>query len=171
MAKSISSLGSFLSTSTKLPHFVEKPPPKYVCPVCNFVLRNAMQLQCGHQICESCIDPLLGENQKATCPVNTDEECEEPFTKNEVYKDICIRREIMLLQVYCSYIGEGCQEKLQWRNLQKHTEICEFKPVKCDDCHKKMPQNKLLAHKESDCSYLIIVCEHCSHNVPFCQMQ
>ncbi|XP_062609235.1 TNF receptor-associated factor 3-like [Saccostrea cucullata] len=171
MDKSLTSLGSSLLTSTELPHFVEKLPPKYVCPVCNFVLRNAMQLQCGHQICEPCIDPLFGEDETATCPVNTDEECEEPFTKNEVYKDMCTRREIMLLQVYCSYSGEGCQEILQWRNLQKHTEICEFKPVECEDCHEKIPQNKLLAHKESECSYRIIVCEHCSHNVPFCQMQ
>ena len=83
MESSPASLNPSLS-AVEIPQFVDKLQKKYVCPVCNSVLRNAMQLQCGHQICETCIDPLFGENTKATCPVKTDEECEDSFSKNEV---------------------------------------------------------------------------------------
>lgn len=85
MDSSLASLGAnMLSQSSDLPEFVNKVAEKYICCVCGTVLRNAMQLQCGHQICESCIDPLFGENDEATCPVMSDEECEQPFSKKEV---------------------------------------------------------------------------------------
>ena len=83
MESSKASLKPSLSAA-EIPQFVDKLQEKYVCPVCNSVLRNAMQLQCGHKICEICIDPLFGENTKASCPVKTDEECEDSFSKNEV---------------------------------------------------------------------------------------
>lgn len=72
--------------TAELPQFVYKLNDKYVCPVCKLVLRNAMQLPCGHQICELCIDMLFGESDNATCPVKDDEECEQPFPKNQVNK-------------------------------------------------------------------------------------
>jgi hypothetical protein len=78
------STGSSLLTPADLPQFVDKVADKYICPVCGTVLRNAMQLQCGHQICEPCIDPLFGESEVASCPVKFDEECEKPFSRKEV---------------------------------------------------------------------------------------
>nr|XP_022330853.1 TNF receptor-associated factor 3-like isoform X1 [Crassostrea virginica]XP_022330854.1 TNF receptor-associated factor 3-like isoform X1 [Crassostrea virginica]XP_022330855.1 TNF receptor-associated factor 3-like isoform X1 [Crassostrea virginica] len=167
---SLASLNPSLSAA-EIPQFVNKLQDKYVCPVCNSVLRNAMQLQCGHQICETCIDPLFGENTKASCPVRTDEECEDSFSKNEIYKDMCTRREVMKLPVYCQYSEYGCSETPEWKNLQSHCEKCEYKPVECDKCQEKVPQNQLTVHKESKCSYRDVVCDHCSQDVPFCQMK
>nr|XP_022330856.1 TNF receptor-associated factor 3-like isoform X2 [Crassostrea virginica] len=170
MENSPASLNPSLSAA-EIPQFVNKLQDKYVCPVCNSVLRNAMQLQCGHQICETCIDPLFGENTKASCPVRTDEECEDSFSKNEIYKDMCTRREVMKLPVYCQYSEYGCSETPEWKNLQSHCEKCEYKPVECDKCQEKVPQNQLTVHKESKCSYRDVVCDHCSQDVPFCQMK
>nr|XP_022333104.1 TNF receptor-associated factor 3-like isoform X3 [Crassostrea virginica] len=170
METSPASLNPSLSAA-EIPQFVDKLQEKYVCPVCNSVLRNAMQLQCGHQICEICIDPLFGENTKASCPVKTDEECEDSFSKNEIYKDMCTRREVMKLPVYCQYSEYGCSETPEWKNLQSHCEKCEYKPVECDKCQEKVPQNQLTVHKESKCSYRDVVCDHCSQDVPFCQMK
>lgn len=85
MENPLVSLGANLLTAELL-QFVHKLADKYVCPVCKLVLRNAMQLPCGHQICEPCIDTLFGESDNATCPVKDDEYCEEPFPKNQVNK-------------------------------------------------------------------------------------
>lgn len=83
MENSLVSIGACPFTA-ELPHFVNILPDKYVCPVCKLVLRNAMQLPCGHQICEPCIDMLFGESDNATCPVKDDEICEQPFPRNQV---------------------------------------------------------------------------------------
>lgn len=170
MENSLVSLGANLLTA-ELPQFVHKLTDKYVCPVCKLVLRNAMQLPCGHQICEPCIDLLFGESDNATCPVKDDEYCEEPFPKNQIHKDMCTRREVMSLPVFCEYSKDGCKETPLWKNLKKHIEECEYRPVECNECQEKTPLNNLANHKETECSFRVVVCDHCSQNIPHCQMQ
>lgn len=70
----------------ELSQFVYKLMDKYVCSVCKFVLRNVMQLSCGYQICEFCIDTFFGESDNVICFVKDDEYCEELFLKNQVNK-------------------------------------------------------------------------------------
>ena len=43
---------------------------KYICPACNKVLQNPMQTECGHRICEPCLDDLLTQTDSAKCPVS-----------------------------------------------------------------------------------------------------
>lgn len=39
--------------------FVKPIEDKYVCPICRTVLQDAMQTECGHRFCSSCIEPEL----------------------------------------------------------------------------------------------------------------
>ena len=35
----------------------------------------------------------------------------------QIYKDMCTRREVMKLPVYCQYSEYGCSETPEWKNL------------------------------------------------------
>lgn len=66
------------------PKFV-KLDQKYVCPICNEVLRDPVQTPCGHRFCENCANNLFTNDpdQKVKCPAN-EPDCED-FQKSQVY--------------------------------------------------------------------------------------
>lgn len=84
------SLGS-LTTSVSLqqtplgnPNFL-KLDRKYVCLICNKVLRDPVQTPCGHRFCENCANSLFTNDpdQKVECPAK-EVDCED-FTKSQVH--------------------------------------------------------------------------------------
>lgn len=56
------------------PDFVEVDS-KYVCVLCNNVLQDAVQTQCGHRLCQPCVDTYLQDHQPRPCPYQ-EEFCE-----------------------------------------------------------------------------------------------
>lgn len=48
---------------------------KYVCVLCNNVLQDAVQTQCGHRLCQPCVDTYLQDGQPRPCPYQ-EEFCE-----------------------------------------------------------------------------------------------
>lgn len=56
------------------PDFVEVDS-KYMCVLCNNVLQDAVQTQCGHRLCQPCVDTYLQDHQPRPCPYQ-EEFCE-----------------------------------------------------------------------------------------------
>ena len=69
------SLRSIIPTPRDNPEFVELDLRHYTCPVCNNVLKDCVQLPCGHKVCETCVDTLFTDSSlDGQCPIN-DEDC------------------------------------------------------------------------------------------------
>ena len=74
---------SIISTPAETPEFVELDLRNNSCPICHNVLRDCVQLPCGHKTCESCIDQLFTNSiSEGICPVN-DEDC-FAFSRSDV---------------------------------------------------------------------------------------
>ncbi|KAK3093913.1 hypothetical protein FSP39_021708 [Pinctada imbricata] len=155
-----------------VPEFIDLPKG-YVCIICASVLRNAMQLPCGHLLCETpCVDVLFDNKEEATCPIR-EEDCLEPFKKREVFKDVCTRKEVLLLKVYCPYRKQGCKEKFPWRVLNKHVAECQFRLVPCpnEGCNEQISANQLEEHRLKMCLYRPVICEYCGQTIPECELK
>lgn len=49
---------------------------RYRCPECNLLLKEAVQLSCGHRLCRSCAEARTAEYSPQLCPVA---DCKEPI--------------------------------------------------------------------------------------------
>lgn len=58
-----------------------------------------MQLLCGYQICEFCIDTFFGESDNVICFVKDDEYCEQLFLKNQVNK-LLLYVNLLKIEIY-----------------------------------------------------------------------
>jgi uncharacterized paraquat-inducible protein A len=50
----------------------------YLCGICTLILRDPVQLNCGHRQCKSCVESKI-EGEKIKCP-----ECQEETNQKEV---------------------------------------------------------------------------------------
>lgn len=79
----MASIRSINSTPRDTPDFVQEDLTQYKCPVSFDILRDCVQLPCGHKVCAHCVDRLFPDSiSDGQCPVN-EEDC-FPFQKNEV---------------------------------------------------------------------------------------
>lgn len=78
--------GSYLPAPTDSPEFVSLGLPNR-CPQCQGVLRHAMQLACGHHVCQNpCLDQLFGESEVILCEF---EDCGYEISKAQVNASEC----------------------------------------------------------------------------------
>ncbi|MGH0189281.1 UNVERIFIED_CONTAM: hypothetical protein FKN15_033805 [Acipenser sinensis] len=107
--------------------FVQPLEPKYCCESCKLALCNPRQTECGHRFCESCIRDLLCL-QPPICPADG-----EPLYEDKIFTDVCCRREIMGLRVFCRNEKNGCQEQmtLQLLLLTNHRHECPNAQANC----------------------------------------
>ena len=42
--------------------FVDPPFPSYECPLCQYILKDAVQLACGHRYCQLCFQKYMQYN-------------------------------------------------------------------------------------------------------------
>uniref|UniRef100_A0AAU6MX45 Tumor necrosis factor receptor-related factor 3 n=1 Tax=Argopecten irradians TaxID=31199 RepID=A0AAU6MX45_ARGIR len=173
------SLGSMSSSSIPIqqtppgnPVFV-KLDPKYKCLKCRNVLRDAVQTLCGHRMCEICAFEIFDEQPSIRCPGNEDT-CVPELKKEEIFRDPSARREVGALPVYCSYRDQGCQVQVQWRQLQDHEQICDYKTVQCsyvtNGCGVRGIRTAIEEHL-SGCEYRDISCAYCGDNIILNQKQ
>lgn len=146
---------------------------KYRCVVCNGIVREAVQTQCGHRGCEQCFSQLLQGNPKQImCPAG-EESCVY-LKENEIFRDFGARREVRLLPVYCSFKTEGCNEILPWKDLQDHTTTCSYKPSICkfsqEGCQITVVLKNLQSH-EKECQFRMETCRYCLKEIKHRLMQ
>lgn len=140
---------------------------KYVCVLCNNVLQDAVQTQCGHRLCQPCVDTYLQDGQPRPCPYQ--EEFCEMLQADQILRDASARREIRQLPVYCSNKSRGCQKTLKWKELEKHLTECWFEPLSCPykdwGCQEPVPRGSLTDHRQT-CQYTPVNCQFCGEQVP-----
>ena len=51
-----------------------------VCSSCEKLLRDPVQLVCGHRLCQSCADDIIRSNNRPKCSL---QECGEEFSEEE----------------------------------------------------------------------------------------
>lgn len=67
-------------------------------------------------------------------------------------------------------VGEGCGQRVPWRNLQNHLSECEYVVTKCQFCTQLVTRKQLAQHKES-CPFRIVKCEACKEDHRFNQSE
>ncbi|KAK2187466.1 hypothetical protein NP493_164g01010 [Ridgeia piscesae] len=125
-ASSPSSLMQFVLQGS-LPHFVALHE-RFLCIVCRVVLKDPWQTECGHRMCFNCMNELFVDVIEVRCPAN-EEDC-EMITREKMFYDRGMCREILLQQVYCTYKDSGCPAIMKWSELPVSDSWAETVPHK-----------------------------------------
>ncbi|XP_013381076.1 TNF receptor-associated factor 3 [Lingula anatina] len=141
---------------------------RYKCVKCNNMLRRPLQTSCGHRMCDICVDELFAEHgDTADCP-GREEDCDQ-LRKNDpksILKDACVRREMGQLKVFCPNKNTGCAGVYKWKDIKKHVESCEYRPLLCPlGCGHVIAQKELEHHEKEQCPKRPVTCPSCGTNV------
>ncbi|KAK1160712.1 TNF receptor-associated factor 3-like isoform X1 [Acipenser oxyrinchus oxyrinchus] len=141
--------------------FVQPLEPKYCCESCKLALCNPRQTECGHRFCESCIRDLLCL-QPPICPADG-----EPLYEDKIFTDVCCRREIMGLKVFCRNEKNGCQEQMTLQLLLEHLQDCPYYEITCPraECKDTFLRKDVSDHLETKCKYRDTICTYCKRTV------
>ena len=147
--------------------FVDRVPPKYICNICQKVIREArLTVCCGQHFCDSCLQQWQSTTaQKAqnTCP-----HCRQPDFQSVLNKEKM--REINELRVRCVYRQGGCRWSGALEDLKQHLEqdSCGNVVVVCGKgCRERMERQFVLEHLEKLRIGRRYTCEHCGHTASY----
>ncbi|XP_077986512.1 TNF receptor-associated factor 2-like isoform X2 [Glandiceps talaboti] len=145
------------------------PARKYLCGLCIKILREPMQTPCGHRYCKSCIHQLLARDDGPLCkPCKEDGNGDSILTKERIYPDRAILRELNGLEIQCQ--NDGCKWQGNYKEYNKnHATSCAFELINCDNsgCIKKVKRHSLLEHLTSECVMRVIKCQYCKDDVMY----
>ncbi|XP_057299086.1 TNF receptor-associated factor 3-like [Hydractinia symbiolongicarpus] len=134
----------------------------FYCVICLNLMRNAMQLTCGHGMCKSCLEGLKkssSERKGFICPT-----CRRKVDNNSVTPAAMINRIILSVKVKCELVSKGCEWIGELGNMEDHLQKrCRFQLASCSfkHCEKKMERHKLKKHQEK-CPYNLEKCQYCN---------
>ena len=130
----------------------EHSPPRareaYNCSICLLLYREPHLLSCcGAHFCHGCI--ATASEQGKACPL-----CQEKDYTTML--DKALRREILELEVSCTFKSEGCVWKGKLRELERHTDVsrgsCEYVLVECKwKCGEMVLKRALGEHERKEC--------------------
>ena len=119
--------------------------PNLFCPICLFVLRDPMQVNCcGKKFCKSCVEPIVMGAKP--CPA-----CKCKAGDYVLFQDKGLKREISAVRIYCSNRQVGCGWRGEHCRLNNHLNVdpeermthvgCQFVELKCiycsEDCQRR----------------------------------
>ncbi|XP_057315486.1 TNF receptor-associated factor 3-like isoform X2 [Hydractinia symbiolongicarpus] len=144
---------------------VEDVKQDFYCVICLNLLKDAMQLECQHGMCNFCLQSLARSskqrNVEFTCP-----SCRTPIDENKVHPVGMINRVILSLKVKCVNTRAGCDWCGEVSNMKDHqNNTCEFQNVVCDSngCSFKARKFEMTCHKKS-CNFRMVLCDYCQEN-------
>ncbi|CAF0843364.1 unnamed protein product [Rotaria sp. Silwood1] len=82
---------------------------KFICQICNLILRDPIQLYCGHRFCESCIDIKGREHIKC-------HQCEILTSTSKIFSDQGMKNDMKMLGIRCFL----CRWNGLFKNYQNH---------------------------------------------------
>lgn len=130
---------------------------RYVCWICHNLLREpTLTSCCGQHYCWACLQTWLEQRGHKTCP-----QCREEFNYivNQERK-----RDVLDLQVKCTYSTLGCRFKGKLRNMDDHVVSCSNTEIKCKlKCKKKIKHVDHEKHVKEDCLNREYTCEFCKY--------
>ena len=109
---------------------------KYMCVICDKVLRDAhLTACCGQHFCDSCLTRWTSTSsggfgggwsiKKTTCPHCRSENFQSILNKEKI-------REINTLRVRCTHREKGCEWEGELGSIKKHLESCNYVLVRCN---------------------------------------
>ena len=111
--------------------FVGSVPHKYMCVICDKVLRDArLTACCGQHFCDSCLARWTSVGSRGrrtmTCPHCRSENFHSILNKERI-------REINELRVRCAHQEKGCGWEGELGSVKRHLEFCGYVLVGCDE--------------------------------------
>jgi len=129
-------------------------PGKWKCPLCNLLMRNAIQTYRGEMACEACYFTAKGDSN--ICPID-----QEQIEDSEFFKDRHARREILQLDCYCTNKENGCGWEDVVNSFDAHIQLCGYQYIQCDDCKEALLRQNLPHHLEELCDFRQLPCTYC----------
>lgn len=130
---------------------------RYVCWICHNLLREpTLTSCCGQHYCWACLQTWLEQRGHKTCP-----QCRGEFNYivNQERK-----RDVLDLQVKCTYSTLGCRFKGKLRNMDDHVVSCSNTEIKCKlNCKEKIKHVDHEKHVKEDCRNREYTCKFCQY--------
>jgi len=121
------------------------------CPVCLSMPREERPVPCcpqGHIICSTCRDDSIRQG-KLDCPT-----CRTPMGQGQSLLALTVIKNV---QHECRHHDQGCNVKLNFGQIKKHEETCDWRLIPCPGmglfCKENIPLRNVLNHAE--------VCPNC----------
>ena len=116
---------------------------RFICPICQDVLRDPVETPCNHVFCWACMAQQL--KISSCCPVCNHQPIQPADLKNPHPFFANMHNE---LQIRCVHSTRGCQEVIALENITHHESKCGFAAVKCEreQCAKIVNRNRLEQH-------------------------
>lgn len=132
----------------------------YTCPLCQNLAKDAVQGDCGCRFCSLCFSC----NSICSCGKNTGPQS---------HKDVCARREMLDIQVFCKEATQGCAWQGDFGTFEEHYSACPFAIVQCKftECGMSMQRKALVDHQQTMCQGRKIHCEHCDVEITANKME
>ncbi|XP_057298847.1 TNF receptor-associated factor 3-like isoform X2 [Hydractinia symbiolongicarpus] len=147
---------------------VEEVKQDFYCVICLNLMKDAMQLTCGHGMCNYCLQSLAQSSSKRNvefvCP-----SCRESVDMDKVHTAGMVNRFILSIKVKCVNVKDGCSWIGEISDMKAHCESkCAFQEVKCtmQSCPVYIIKAKLADH-ESQCEFRMEPCEYCGELVVY----
>ncbi|XP_065902837.1 TNF receptor-associated factor 5-like isoform X2 [Dysidea avara] len=139
--------------------YVESPPDRLVCNICQFPSQDPhLSVCCGQMFCKSCLDGAWKATVTNVCLVCQDKE----FITFPNKQADC---EIKSLHVMCTNKERGCEWQGELNDINNHLENsdgCQLEYVKCsNECGKVLQRRNLTSHVETECPHCKINCQYC----------
>ena len=151
-----------LGEEQPLPEFIGRLEDKYLCPVCQNVLQQPLQTECGHRLCKACVLELCQKRAAPVrCPVNEVDCTDLSISANNltVFPDHGAKREIKNLKVFCANRNNGCTEQMKWDQLEKHVQKCPVTP-ECTFCKQAVFGSSMKKHMDEECLKYLVKCQY-----------
>ena len=131
-------------------HFVERPPERLICAVCQALAHDPVQASCcGKIYCVQCIERW--KTRSNSCPTCRSTEQSDPPLN--VFRDKNAHQSITSLIVYCPCRKEGCGKTVELSEVEKHlvSDSCFlFQRVECEykwfGCAVVLPRKDVAEH-------------------------
>ena len=138
-------------------NFVKDVPNEYSCMICAKLLNEPHLTDCcGQHFCQVCLERWFERQGRKICP-----HCRSERFTHILY--IPLKRKIDLLQVYCTYKKNGCEEITTVGQLNSHTDKCGFAVVACtQNCGEIGLRKDLEQHRYYVCLKRMTRCNYCS---------
>ncbi|KAL5491326.1 hypothetical protein EMCRGX_G016596 [Ephydatia muelleri] len=145
--------------------FVTQLPMRYECPACLSAMRNPVQTECGHLFCRGCLEPIL-DGPNPLCPLD-----KTPISAAGVFPDNACKREILSLDVYCDASKNGCPWFGPLKELDSHSQGCEYSDVLCRQCGLNVQNRTFSVHQTKECPMRPVQCQFCNQMIPVGQLE
>ena len=133
----------------KMFHFVEQPPERLICVVCQELSQEPVQANCcGKIYCASCKRKLCIERLNTTsnsCSVCISTVNDDP--SSTIFKDAQAQQEIRSLVVFCPNWKHGCEKTMALSEVENHLMSESGSLFQVEDCGNHCGQTQSVIKK------------------------